>query len=184
MILGDKVSISNRLEESSLVTDDHVWVIEGFSRGKSSALKSPIVTDIVGSYALDGIELHVSLSHSADVLVLIVSLDAGVGVDVERLKVRKHADRIARRYFGQGEPQRTLLDFYRSWTAREAFVKAIGSGLARVISNIVIEERNEAMAIGLGGLWSHRVEFLEIRDFVIAFCRQGNSQKGVQVFRR
>lgn len=79
-----------------------------------------------------------NLSHSADYWVLAVSNLETVGVDVETVRSRSSLDGIARRCFSDAElvswlglaaDERQSV-FYRLWTIKEAFVKAVGRGLA------------------------------------------------------
>lgn len=88
-------------------------------------------------------EVEFSLARTADLAVIAVSA-AVVGADIERLTQRPGlADLVAARFppreaaclaGGCGLPapagDPALHGFYRHWTAREAYVKAIGCGLA------------------------------------------------------
>lgn len=80
--------------------------------------------------------LHFNLSHSEDLAVLALCV-APVGVDVERIG-GPHED-VAQRYFSAAEAAAFLATpeaeraeaFYRCWTAKEAFLKALGTGFSR-----------------------------------------------------
>lgn len=82
--------------------------------------------------------LHFNLSHSADVLMIAVANFAEIGIDVETIKMRPSLDSLAKRCFSANEltgwrqlPQDQKLQcFYRLWTKKEAFVKAVGRGIA------------------------------------------------------
>jgi 4'-phosphopantetheinyl transferase len=91
-----------------------------------------------GKPVLIGTPLHFNLSHSADKLAIAVSTVGEVGVDIEQIRPRPGLEEIARRCFSSQEfsvwqatpePERQTL-FYRLWTKKEAFVKAVGRGLA------------------------------------------------------
>src|SRR6185369_12935207 len=68
-----------------------------------------------------------------------VTLERGIGVDLEQVHYLEDAPRIAERFFSAHEnavlrtiPEAERLDaFFRYWTLKEAFVKATGDGLAR-----------------------------------------------------
>lgn len=86
----------------------------------------------------DGGRIRFNVSHSGRLALVAVALGREVGVDVERVRPRSRLDAIARRCFSAAE-RRALAEgaegdrlelFYRLWTAREAFVKATGRGLA------------------------------------------------------
>lgn len=83
-------------------------------------------------------EWHFNVTHTEGVVVLAVSQGSPVGVDVERIDRPMNFEGLARRFFAPeeaavieaaGESQRAAL-FYRIWTLKEAYVKAIGKGLA------------------------------------------------------
>lgn len=81
---------------------------------------------------------HFNVTHTEGVVVLAVSEGSPVGVDVERIDRPSNFEGLARRFFAPEEAaviaaaeesQRAAL-FYRIWTLKEAYVKAIGKGLA------------------------------------------------------
>ena len=61
-----------------------------------------------------------------------------IGVDVEQILAKKDLDAIAKRFFSVKEqkqyaqlpPEQKPAGFYNCWTRKEAFVKALGDGLA------------------------------------------------------
>ena len=83
-----------------------------------------------------GIEFN--LAHSGDVALIAVCPQRRVGVDVEQLRGGVAETRLAERYFSLREAAelRSLpieeqeLAFFRCWTRKEAYLKAIGCGLA------------------------------------------------------
>ena len=93
-----------------------------------------------GFERVPGVEF--SLSRSEDVALIAISSDA-VGADIERVTPRPGlADLVAARFppreaaclaggcsLPSGRGDSALSGFYRHWTAREAYLKAIGCGL-------------------------------------------------------
>jgi 4'-phosphopantetheinyl transferase len=84
-------------------------------------------------------QLHVSLSHCRGMVAVAVTTAGEVGVDVEALD-RRADPAIAERFFAPEEVQalRAVPDeaaraehFMRLWTLKEAFIKALGKGLAQ-----------------------------------------------------
>jgi 4'-phosphopantetheinyl transferase len=73
--------------------------------------------------------IHFSLSHSGDIVLCALSLASPVGVDIERINVLPEMDAIAREYFPPEEWSDSPVDFFRSWTRREAYLKALGDGI-------------------------------------------------------
>ncbi|MEO8592858.1 MAG: 4'-phosphopantetheinyl transferase superfamily protein [Candidatus Solibacter sp.] len=91
-----------------------------------------------GKPNLKGCEhLHFSLSHSGDMVLIAVALGREVGIDVEVIRPLPDLEDIARSFFAPGErddllglaPDERVPAFFNCWTRKEAFVKAIGTGL-------------------------------------------------------
>ena len=81
---------------------------------------------------------HFSLSHSGSWVVCALS-GAPVGVDVEQPRC---TEAVARRYFLPAElealPDRSAGSLTRLWTAKEAFVKALGLGLTLPLTSFTV----------------------------------------------
>jgi 4'-phosphopantetheinyl transferase len=99
----------------------------------------PLVTGIHGKPELslrEGV-LHFSSSHSGGLALCAVARDRPVGVDLERLRPVPEADEIAQRFFSAREradfgalrASAKRKGFFRCWTRKEAYLKAIGVGL-------------------------------------------------------
>jgi 4'-phosphopantetheinyl transferase len=86
-----------------------------------------------------------SLSHSGTVGLLALSRPR-VGIDVEIVRPRVHLDRLARRVFDETEYAQwaarpdveRLPAFLRAWTAKEAYLKAVGLGLKRPMRTVPV----------------------------------------------
>ena len=87
---------------------------------------------------IDDPSLHFSLSHTEDRAILAVSKTLIVGADIEHVRVLDHLD-LAKRYFHPNEaaaieslrhPDEQRQAFFRTWTLKEAIVKALGKGLS------------------------------------------------------
>lgn len=89
-----------------------------------------------GKPAVDG--LHFNLSHTGDYALYAFSTDGEVGVDLETIRPLPEADAIAATMFSPAEvaeyehlaPDDRTIGFFNCWTRKEAFVKALGDGLA------------------------------------------------------
>jgi 4'-phosphopantetheinyl transferase len=81
--------------------------------------------------------LRFNLSHSGDVGLVAVGSDCELGVDVEVLRELDALDQLERRCLSLGErralqrvaPSERSGLFLRFWARKEAFLKAVGSGL-------------------------------------------------------
>lgn len=83
-------------------------------------------------------ELHFNVSHSRDMALLALSWHGEVGVDVEFHRADLEFEKLARRFFSESDCERLLAlppallvpSFYRCWTRKESYIKAVGTGLA------------------------------------------------------
>lgn len=84
--------------------------------------------------------LQFSVSHCDDVALFAFS-QVEVGVDVEAIRPVREADTIAVQFFSPLEhagyaalaPRDRLLGFFRVWTRKEAYVKALGAGFSMAL---------------------------------------------------
>jgi 4'-phosphopantetheinyl transferase len=87
---------------------------------------------------LDRSEILFNVSHSADRVLVAVTPDIPVGVDVEVLDTKLADELVAERFFSEQEvrdlrslpPAGRPRAFLTCWTRKEAFIKARGEGLS------------------------------------------------------
>ena len=88
--------------------------------------------------------IEFSLSHSGDYAVCAISegKEGEIGTDIEKHKRAQKG--IAEHFFCEGEKQRikTDEDFYRYWTLKESFIKAVGKGLAISLDSFEVFEKD------------------------------------------
>ena len=108
----------------------------GYSDRGKPFLSQPMVSN----------SLQFNVSHSEEYALYGFALNHQIGVDVEYLRRMPDAVNIARRFFSPAElnlvqnaapPERHHL-FFQLWTAKEAYLKAIGTGLTGMLDNIEI----------------------------------------------
>lgn len=83
------------------------------------------------------VNLHFNLSHAGNHAALAMALHQEVGVDIERVRPMEVLE-LAERFFSRREvealrkipPPECVEAFFRCWTRKEAFIKALGEGLA------------------------------------------------------
>jgi 4'-phosphopantetheinyl transferase len=88
--------------------------------------------------------LDFSLSHSGATGVVAVARDHAVGVDVEVMRARPYLERLAARILSPAEhaewlevdPVDRTRGLLRVWTAKEAYLKALGLGLTRPLRTV------------------------------------------------
>jgi 4'-phosphopantetheinyl transferase len=79
-----------------------------------------------------------NISHSGEVALLAFTRRRRIGVDVEVIRANIEIDQIARRFFSVHEQEELAelknddrpLGFFRCWTRKEAYIKAVGDGLS------------------------------------------------------
>src|SRR5262245_5987926 len=89
----------------------------------------------------DAVPLRFNLSHSDNLALVAVARGREVGVDVERVRPVSDMAGIAARFFSPLErqaldrvaPDKRLRAFFATWVAKEAYLKACGDGLTRVL---------------------------------------------------
>lgn len=82
--------------------------------------------------------LDFNVSHSGGVALLAFARDRKIGIDVEKVRRDFGTSEIAERFFSTAEraalrdlPQQQRHEaFFRCWTRKEAFIKALGEGLS------------------------------------------------------
>lgn len=90
--------------------------------------------------------LRFNLSHSNDIGLLGITDLPAIGVDVEHIRPLRDLQAMARRFFAPGEVKRLLalptptqeVAFFRCWTRKEAFIKALGTGLSMPLDSFEV----------------------------------------------
>ncbi len=131
-------------------------------------------------------DIHFSLSHSGQWVVLAVGKAECIGVDIEEIRATRDLPGIAESYYHPEEFARMqlLLDeaqadyFYRLWTLKEAFLKGIGTGISAGLEKIRFElEGNEISAYiaaalgGDGNEWQFHQWALTAQDYCALACK-------------
>lgn len=99
-----------------------------------------------GRPRIAGLDVHVSISHSDQVVAVALSHDAAVGVDVERIAPRD-VEGLGPIVLDPIEPAARPGDFYRYWCRKEAVVKATGDGLRVPLREVVVSPAHEPPAL-------------------------------------
>jgi 4'-phosphopantetheinyl transferase len=106
------------------------------------------VADIVFAYGSKGKPflpdsgVDFNVSHTEGVALLAFAQDCALGVDVEHMRPVDDMMQIAKRFFSRGEAEELAAlpeeqretAFFRCWTRKEAYIKAVGDGLSMPLS--------------------------------------------------
>lgn len=90
--------------------------------------------------------LYFNLSHSENMAVYAMTRKLQIGVDIEYIRPITDAEEIAKRFFSESEykliqslpENQKQLAFFNCWTRKEAYIKAIGQGLAYSLDKIEV----------------------------------------------
>ena len=136
---------------------------------------------VLGSGELD---LRFNLSHTGGMAVCAVSSVTNIGVDVERHNDSAGLLDMADHYFSEAEVQYLLAlpesermrAFFSSWTLKEAYIKAKGSGQSESLDSFSFDIARLPGEIGFqsekepdGGSWDFRL-FHWLENFTIALA--------------
>ena len=111
--------------------------------------------------------IHFNVSHTQNKAVFAFTLEAAVGIDIESITTRP-TQQLANRFFAKEEVKALSLlsqteqqhAFYRIWTQKEAYIKAIGLGLSQSLDSFVVSVTPPAKIISIdnsidqAGPWS------------------------------
>lgn len=104
--------------------------------------------------------LAFNLSRSGEMALVGITAATRLGVDIEQLRVVDDSAAIARSFFSPSErcglgsvpPDRADVAFLTCWTRKEAFVKALGTGLSFPLDRFDVSlGREDARILGVDG---------------------------------
>jgi 4'-phosphopantetheinyl transferase len=104
-----------------------------------------------------GENIRFNLSHTDGAAALAITRDRAVGIDVERVRDNVDAIDLAGRFFSTAEAEwlrsqpasERIQAFFSCWTAKEAFLKACGTGFSRPLAGFTVipNPRNEKLQV-------------------------------------
>ncbi|MEY3000575.1 MAG: hypothetical protein RL648_789 [Verrucomicrobiota bacterium] len=128
--------------------------------GRCNELPSqvPLTVDAHGKPVVEGGTVSFSIAHGADAVVVACAPVGAVGIDVEAVDRPVQALRLARHFFHaeevgfiEGGEERMEARFLKIWTAKEAYLKAIGLGLRLPLRSFAIAVDSSARGRVVGG---------------------------------
>lgn len=92
-------------------------------------------------------KLYFNVSHSRDFAIIGIGMSGQIGVDIEYLDSDVDSDLISKRFFATPEISEIMSSetrhktdaFFRHWTIKEAFIKAIGKGLTFPLNEVIVQ---------------------------------------------
>lgn len=130
---------------------------------------------------------HFNISHSGKVLVMGFCREHPLGVDVEKIKTDFDLSELAKQHFSEREI--TALQnlkvneqdraFYRCWTRKESFIKALGTGLSFPLDAFSVSLDDDRHAEMLETSWQKNEKetwqlssFIPAKGYLAAVCIQ------------
>ncbi len=104
-----------------------------------------------GKPHLVGRPLRFNLSHSKQKVALAITQSVDVGVDIQHHDTKVELEAIAKRFFAAEEVgwfERTSKEnqlnlFYKIWSLKEAYMKAVGMGMSLPLSSFAFAENDQ-----------------------------------------
>ncbi|MDJ0508106.1 MAG: 4'-phosphopantetheinyl transferase superfamily protein [Crocosphaera sp.] len=102
---------------------------------------------LVNNLQSEGLKFNVS--HSENLAIYGISRHHLIGIDIEYLRPMKEAEKLAERFFSSKEfeaikslsTEKKEKAFFQLWTAKEAYLKAIGKGISGGLEQVEISLR-------------------------------------------
>ena len=90
--------------------------------------------------------IQFNISHSHGWALFFFSKEGPLGVDLEKIQTQKSGEDLAKRFFSEEElkflksfdKEERPQAFFRLWTLKEAFIKAVGNGLSYPLNSFSI----------------------------------------------
>lgn len=103
----------------------------------------------------DGKQWQFNVSHSHGLMLVAVTRRRQIGVDIERVRAVTNMAQIAQRICSPRErailaacpPNEKHAAFFRCWTGKEAYVKAVGDGLVQPLDQVEVVPAAEGSRI-------------------------------------
>ncbi len=138
---------------------------------------TPVIKGKMGKPALaEHPDIHYNLSHADGIAACMVS-DGECGIDCERIRtfrpnVMKRAFSVSERSMVENAPEDMKNElFFRLWTLKEAYVKAIGTGISYPLDTVVFGFENGAITTNVQE-FRFRQYIICGGEFVVSVCEK------------
>ena len=124
---------------------------------------------------------NISISHSDNVVTILISENEGIGIDVERINKKVHS--IKSKFLNEKEIHylsgyKETRNLTKAWTAKESIYKAVRMPGIIFSENILIEEFNNESTTGIGKFISTNQEkkfklyFYDLDDYCLTISQE------------
>ena len=119
---------------------------------------------------INKINLQFNLSHSENLAIYGITCHNVIGVDIEYMRPMLEAENLAKRFFTQKEflaisqlsSAEQSGEFFKLWTGKEAYLKAIGKGLSGGLDKVEISTHEPRKFIRLPESYSNNYNLVYI----------------------
>lgn len=131
-----------------------------------------------------------SLSHSGTKVMCGIS-DSIIGCDVQIIDRKNESNiSIAKRFFTEKEydylvslPEDEKSEaFFRIWTAKESYVKALGDGLSKELSDFEVTILKDGIKIDDEQYFAHEIDVCD--EYKFAYCTENKAEEQVKILKR
>lgn len=137
-------------------------------------------------------DIRFSLSHSGDWALLAVGKVELIGVDIEAVRATRDLRGIAENYYHPHEiaQLQTLAGvvqsdyFYRLWTLKEAFFKALGTGISTGLEKVAFDLADDKISVQIATAlneqdddWQFHQWTLSAQDYCALACKHPHTLK-------
>ncbi|MBM1106812.1 4'-phosphopantetheinyl transferase superfamily protein [Aurantibacter crassamenti] len=137
---------------------------------------------------LKNVDLDFNVSHSGNRIIIGFSKEYNLGVDIERIKKDFDPLELAENVFSDDEiralsatnDSEKFQAFYRGWTRKESFIKAVGEGLSYPLKSftVTIDDDENASFITINSTQESQQNwqlhsFIPAKDFIAAITTNG-----------
>lgn len=106
-------------------------------------------------------QITFNVSHSHGQALVAISVDRNIGIDIEKVRADVEYEKLALRFFSVAEQKALMLypreeraaAFFATWTRKEAFVKAVGKGIAFGLSEFDVNISPKEAPLMLATRW-------------------------------
>lgn len=109
---------------------------------------------------INGQSIAMNVTHSHGIALVALSLDRQLGIDIEKIREEIEYEKLSKRFFSEHEYDALknyqgdkVQAFFAIWTRKEAFVKAVGKGIAFGLSQFDVNIDPQAEPEMLATRW-------------------------------
>lgn len=126
-----------------------------------------------GKPYLNNLPLHFNVSHSKSVALYAFSLNEEIGIDVEYCKSTRNINLVSRSFseleqkaYNELPDSLKMEAFYKCWTRKEAFMKAVGDGFSIPLKSFDVSLDHNPRLIEIRDL-DHKVHEWTLHDIPV-----------------